>query len=79
MKRNNYWVSPSSNGWKVQKEKSERAAGLFETQKRAENYGRKLLVKSGGGELITQSSKGPIRSKDTIDRTDYHPPKDTEN
>lgn len=79
MQRNNYWVSPKDDGWKAKREGATRASAVFETQKEAENYARGILQNNGGGELITQSSHGPIRSKDTIGRPDFDPPKDTEN
>lgn len=76
---NNYWVSPSGDDWKVKRAGSSRASGIFDTQKEAESYARSILKNNGGGELITQNRQGAIRSKDTINRTDYCPPRDTEN
>lgn len=79
MVKNNYWISPMDDGqWKAQREKSERAAGIFDTQKEAEDFARQILKNQGGGELITQSRDGTIRSKDTIARPDPFPPRDTE-
>ena len=77
-KRNNYWVTPHPNGWQAKKENADRAAGVFDTQREAENLGRNILQNNGGGELITQNRQGQIRSKDTIGREDPYPPKDTE-
>ena len=79
MNKNNIWISPSGDKWKTQREGSGRASGLFDTQREAEQYGRDLLQKGPGGELITQSVHGPIRSKDTINNIDNNPPKDREN
>ena len=79
MARNNYWVSPSGDNWKAKREGALRAAGVFDTQREAENYARGILQKGVGGELITQSSRGPIRSKDTINKKDPLPPRDREN
>lgn len=79
MTKNNYWVSPADEGWKAKREGAGRAAGIFETQKEAENYARNILQNNGGGELITQSQHGPIRSKDTINSFDPNPPRDKEN
>lgn len=77
--RNNYWVSPTPGGkWKAQKERANRAAGVFDTQHEAENCARSILRNSGGGELITQGKDGKIRSKDTIKKPDPFPPRDTE-
>lgn len=79
MAKNNYWVSPAASGWKAKREGADRAAGIFETQRAAEDFARNLLRNNGGGELITQSPHGPIRSKDTINSHDPYPPKDREN
>lgn len=79
MAKNNYWVSPSEDGWKAKREGSDRAAGIFDNQKDAESYARNILQNNQGGELITQNRQGEIRSKDTINGPDPHPPKDTEN
>lgn len=78
MAKNNYWVKPSQNGWKAQREGSQRAAGTFGTQRQAEDFARGILERNTGGELITQNRQGQIRSKDTINRTDPNPPRDSE-
>ena len=78
MKKNNYWISPDQNGWKAQREKSEKASGRFDTQKEAESYARQLLKNNTGGELITQNEQGQIRSKDTINKHDPRSSTDTE-
>jgi len=78
MAKNNYWVSPTGNDWKAKREGVTRAAGIFETQKEAEDYARGILQNNGGGELITQGVHGPIRSKDTINSYDSRLIKDTE-
>lgn len=78
MARNNYWVSPDEEGWKVQREGSQRASRLFDTQRAAEDYGRNILRGGDGGELITQNRMGQIRSKDTINSNDPRSSRDTE-
>lgn len=79
MKKNNYWVSPGAeHEWKAQREGTHRAAGVFDTQREAENFARNILQNGEGGELITQSKHGQIRSKDTINNYDPNPPKDME-
>lgn len=79
MAKNNYWVSPTENGWKAKKEGASKATGIFDTQKEAEGVARRIMYSNGGGELITQNKQGQIRSKDTINSPDPIPPKDTEN
>jgi len=77
--KTNYWVSPMPDGrWKAQKEGSQRAAGIFDTQKQAEDLARQILCNNNGGELITQRPTGEIRSKDTINASDPFPPRDAE-
>ncbi|MEK7070804.1 MAG: DUF2188 domain-containing protein [Patescibacteria group bacterium] len=79
MAKNNYWVSPDGDNWKAKKEGASRASAVFDTQKEAESYARGILQSNDGGELITQNQEGEIRSKDTINRRDPIPPRDTEN
>lgn len=78
MAKNNYWISPAGDDWRVKREGAERAAGVFDTQREAEGYARSILQNNGGGELITQSLHGQIRSKDTINSNDPIPPRDRE-
>lgn len=78
MAKNNYWVSPDPNGWRTRKEGAARASGIFDTQKQAEDFARNIMKNNSGGELITQSQHGLIRSKDTINSFDPNPPKDLE-
>lgn len=78
MKKNNYWISQAEDGWKAQREGSGRAAGVFDTQREAEDFARNILENNGGGELITQNEQGQIRSKDTINSNDPSSRKDRE-
>lgn len=64
--------------WVNKRQGADRAGSVHDTQKAAEDAGREMLKKSGGGELITHGRDGKIRSKDTIGRPDPNPPKDTE-
>lgn len=74
----NYWVNQTEDGWKAQREGAGRAAGVFDTQREAEEFARDILENNGGGELITQNEQGQIRSKDTINSNDPSSRKDTE-
>ena len=79
MAKSNYWVSPDGYKWKAQREGAERASGIFDTQKKAEEFARDIMEKPGnGGELITQNREGEIRSKDTINSNDPRSIIDTE-
>lgn len=64
--------------WAAQSEGATRAAGIFPTQRAAEQRGRQILDGRGGGELVTHDREGQIRSKDTIARRDPFPPRDRE-
>jgi hypothetical protein len=67
MARNNRHVAPTEDGqWAVRDEGSERASGLFSTQKEAQDKAREILSNSGGGELITHGLDGKIQSSVTI-------------
>lgn len=52
--------------WVNKKNSSDKASSLHSTQKEAEQAARRMLNNQGGGELITKSVNGKIRSKDTI-------------
>ena len=73
-------VYRNSNGeWANKKQSASRASSVHRTQKEAENAARRMLNKSGGGELTTKGRNGKIRSKDTIaPGNDPKPPIDTE-
>lgn len=64
--------------WANKRQGASKAASLHSTQRKAEDAGRDMLRKSGGGELITHGLDGKIRSKDTIAKPDPNPPKDQE-
>ena len=73
MTKNNYWITRHDGGWQAKPEGASRASRVFETQGAAEDYARNILESKPngqGGELITQSLHGQIRSKDTINSYD---------
>jgi len=77
----NYHVTKDkeSGEWKVKREKASRAAGYYDTQAEAEKIAKEMSANSGGGEVMTHTPKGPIRSKDTVaPGNDPNPPKDKE-
>ena len=41
MAKNNYWVSPTDDGWRARREGADRAAGVFDTQREAEDCARR--------------------------------------
>jgi hypothetical protein len=65
--------------WANKRDDASRAGSIHQTQKAAEQAGRKMLQNAGGGELTTKGVDGRIRSKDTIaPGNDPNPPKDKE-
>jgi len=65
--------------WVNKRNDAEKASSLHDTQKTAIDAARKMLINSGGGELIVKGLNGKIRSKDTIPLgNDPCPPKDIE-
>jgi hypothetical protein len=65
--------------WVNKRLDADRPSGLHKTQRSAESEVREMLRNQGGGELITKSERGPIRSKDTIHPgRDSMPPRDKE-
>lgn len=78
--KNSRTVSRRPDGrWANKKDGAKRASSLHKTQTEAEQAARRMLKKSGGGELKTKGVGGKIRSKDTIvPGNDPNPPKDKE-
>jgi hypothetical protein len=73
-------VSRRSDGtWANKRDDATRASSIHHTQSEAENTGKAMLAKQGGGELKVQGLDGRIRSKDTVPPGhDPNPPKDKE-
>jgi hypothetical protein len=73
-------VSRRADGtWENKRNDAERASSLHKTQKEAIDSAKEMLIKQGGGELITKGVDGKIRSKDTVaPGNDPNPPKDKE-
>lgn len=78
MARNNRHVVETDDGrWAVRDEGSERASGIFGTQKEAQDRAREILRNSGGGEIVTHGRDGKIRDSDTVPPgNDPFPPRD---
>jgi hypothetical protein len=75
----NYHVSKDkgTGDWRAQREKADRAAGLYPTQAAAEKAAKEMCANSGGGEVKIHSPKGPIRDSDTVPPAkDPCPPRD---
>ena len=72
----NQHVTPKDGKWQVKAENSKRATKIFDTQKDAENFAKKIAINQKS-ELITHGRDGKIRSKDSFGN-DPNPPKDKE-
>lgn len=65
---NNRSVFQRQDGqWANKRNSAEKAASLHRTQSAADAAARKMLHKSGGGELTKMGRSGRIVSKDTIE------------
>lgn len=74
----NYHVSKHPDGgWQAKKEGVNKAAGIFDTQRKAEKAAKGFSANSGGGEVRIHGLDGKIRDSDTIKPAiDPYPPKD---
>lgn len=80
MANNDRTVSKRSDGqWANKRDGAKRASSIHRTQSAAEREAKRMMQKPGqGGELKVKDEKGKIRSKDTINKKDALPPKDSE-
>jgi len=73
----NYYVSPTDDGWKVKKEKAEKASGYFNTKKEAEKAAKEYSHNSGGGEVRIKGLNNKFQDSDTVPPgNDPNPPID---
>ena len=77
MNRNDRFVVNHGEDWAVKKGHAERASGVFDTQREAEQYAKQVVGNRGGGEVRIQNRHGRWRDSDTI-RPGYdpYPPRD---
>jgi Uncharacterized protein conserved in bacteria (DUF2188) len=72
-------VTRTGDGWGATRAGSSRSSIPREpTQAAAEKAAKDLARRTGGAEVITHGVDGRIRSSDTIERPDPHPPVDRE-
>jgi len=73
----NYHVSRRADkNWQAKKEGSDKAGGIFDTQREAEKIAKKFSANSGG-EVRIHGLDGKIRDSDTVKPAiDPNPPKD---
>lgn len=75
MTKKNVHVVPDGNKWAVKPEGSKKPVSTHQTQKTAEDAGRKI-ARQNQGELVIHRPNGQIRDKDSYGN-DPNPPKDT--
>ncbi|MDP1760005.1 MAG: DUF2188 domain-containing protein [Candidatus Woesebacteria bacterium] len=71
----NQHIVPDDKGWAVHGAGNSKDTVHLNTQLQAIERARQILQNQGGGELVIHGANGKIRAKDTIDRTDYFPPR----
>ena len=76
MAKKNQWVTIHPIGWAVKGEGNTKVPKITKTQKEAIDIAKRI-AKNQKSELIIQSTKGKIRSKDSYGN-DPFPPKDKE-
>jgi hypothetical protein len=65
------------DGWAVKKGGAERASGIFDTQRAAEQKAKEIVSNNGGGEVRIQNRHGQWRDSDTVTPgNDPFPPRD---
>jgi len=63
--------------WQAKRAGTNRASGLFSTQKEAEKAAKRFSGNSGGGEVVIHRPNGTIRDSDTVPPgNDPCPPRD---
>ena len=71
--KRNHRVSTRPDGkWAHQREGSQRASGLYDTQREARDVARQGAIQDGG-ELLVQRPNGQIRERNTYGNDPYPP------
>jgi Uncharacterized protein conserved in bacteria (DUF2188) len=77
MSGNDRYVVKRGDDWAVTKRGADRASGLFDTQREAEQRAKQVVSNLGGGEVRIQDRHGKWRDSDTVPPgNDPHPPRD---
>ena len=66
MKKSNYNIFKTNDGWKSKRQDADKSFRIFPTQKEAIDATKKVLNNNNGGELIIHGHDGKIREKNTI-------------
>lgn len=77
MSKNDRFVVKHGKQWAVKKTGAERASGVFDTQREAEQSAKTIVKNLGGGEVRIQDRHGRWRDSDTVaPGNDPFPPRD---
>ena len=74
-KMSNVHVVKKANHWETKKEGKTSPLTRHHTQEKAIEQGKKIILKSDGGELVIHGLDGKIRDKNTYVKKDSYPPK----
>lgn len=77
MPKNDRYVTKHPDGWAVKGPNADRASGVYDTQREAEQVAKSIVSNLGGGEVRIQGRDGKWRDSDTVaPGNDPNPPKD---
>lgn len=77
MSKNDRFVTRHPEGWAVRGAGTDRASGVYSTQREAEARAKKIVGNLGGGEVRIQGRDGRWRDSDTVaPGNDPFPPRD---
>lgn len=66
MEKNDRYVVNHPDGWAVRGPGKDRASGIFDTQREAEQRAKEIVGNLGGGEVRIQGRDGRWRDSDTV-------------
>ncbi|HEV7454411.1 MAG TPA: DUF2188 domain-containing protein [Candidatus Saccharimonadales bacterium] len=71
-----YFVGPKNDKWQAKQPGADKASGVFDTQRQAEQQAKAWSANAGGGEVTIQGRDGQIRARDTVaPKPDNFPPR----
>jgi len=66
MSKNDRYVVKHGSDWAVKADNAQRASGLYDTQRAAEQAAKEIVRNLGGGEVHIQGRHGQFRDSDTV-------------
>jgi hypothetical protein len=71
----NVHVVKKNSHWETKIEGNKDPVTKHHTQENAAKQGKKIVIETGGGELVVHGKDNKIREKNTYDKPDKYPPK----